>query len=283
MLITSLTNPRVKHVVALNDKKQRDADGLMLVEGFDPLSMALSCNLRPRTVFFCPALHKPAHSEGAHAALMQRLRESGAEMLETTQPVFERMAYRDGPDGFLAVLDKPDWTLARVMAGIGDGGAGIAGRSPLLVIAERVEKPGNLGAMLRTCDAAGVDAFVTVDPVADLTNPNVVRASQGTLFSVRVAQTTQQEMRDWLRQKGIASVATTPNDVGGKPPLPYTEFDFTRPCAILLGEEKYGLSDFWMKNAAAAIKIPMFGRINSLNVATSAALVIYEAVRQRQR
>lgn len=283
MLITSLTNPRVKHVVALNDKKQRDADGLMLVEGFDPLSMALDCNLRPRTVFFCPALYKPAHSDGAHAALMQRLRDSDAELLETTQPVFEKMAYRDGPDGLLAVLDKPDWSLASVGAVGATGQLPQLARLPLLVIAERVEKPGNLGAMLRTCDAAGVDAFITVDPVADLTNPNVVRASQGTLFSVCVAQTTQQEMLAWLRQNGIISVATTPNDVGGKPPLPYTAFDFTRPCAILMGEEKYGLSDFWLKNADVAVKIPMFGRINSLNVATSAALVIYEAVRQRQR
>lgn len=272
-LISSLSNPRVKHVVALNDKKQRDADGLMLIEGFDPLSMALECGVPVQTVFVCPALYKPAHNAGAHSDLLARARARVPEMIETTQPVFEKMAYRDGPDGFLAIAPRPRFELDALTLR--------SAQAPLLLVAERVEKPGNLGAMLRTCDAAGVDAFVTVDPVADLTNPNVVRASQGTLFSVPVAQCTRQQLHDWLKQRGIRAVATTPNDIGGKAPMPFTAFDFKQPCAILMGEEKYGLSDFWLKNADAAVKIPMFGRINSLNVATSAALVIYEAVRQR--
>jgi len=273
MLISSLTNARVKHVVALNDKKQRDADGLMLIEGHDPLAMALECGVTVRTVFVCPALHKPAHSPDAHARLLQRARDVGVEILEVSAPVFEKMAYRDGPDGWLAVAPRPPFALDALRLP--------QNRPPLLLVAERVEKPGNLGAMLRTCDAAGVDAFITVDPVADLTNPNVVRASQGTLFSMQVAQTTSRDMHAWLRTHGIISVATTPNDVAGKPPTPFTAFDFRRPCAILMGEEKYGLTAFWLQYADAAVRIPMFGRINSLNVATSAALVIYEAVRQR--
>lgn len=274
MLITSLTNVRVKHVVALNDKKQRDADGLMLIEGHDPLAMALDCGWQVRTVFVCAELHKPAHSPDAHARLLQRVRAAGIEVLETTRPVFEKIAYRDGPDGWLAVAPRPRFALDALRLP--------QNRPPLLLVAERVEKPGNLGAMLRTCDAAGVDAFVTVDPVADLTNPNVVRASQGTLFSMQVAQTTSREMHAWLRARGIVAVATTPNDVAGKPPVSFTDFDFHRPCAILMGEEKYGLTEFWLKNADVAVRIPMFGRINSLNVATSAALVVYEAVRQRE-
>jgi TrmH family RNA methyltransferase len=273
MLITSLTNARVKHVVALNDKKQRDADGLMLIEGHDPLAMALDCGVAVRTVFICDELHKPAHSPDAHARLLQRVRAAGIEVLEATRPVFEKMAYRDGPDGWLAVAPRPRFALADLRLP--------PNRPPLLLVAERVEKPGNLGAMLRTCDAAGVDAFITVDPVADLTNPNVVRASQGTLFSMPIAQTTSREMLAWLRAHHILSVATTPNDIGGKPPTTFTEFDFRRPCAILMGEEKYGLTEFWLQHADAAVRIPMFGRINSLNVATSAALVIYEAVKQR--
>ncbi len=273
-LISSLSNPRVKHTVALNDKKQRDADGLMLIEGFDPVSMALSCGVPVRTLFFCPTFYKPAHTAGAHAELMQRVRACVPEVIETTQPVFEKMAYRDGPDGFLAIAPRPRFELGALALS--------STHAPLLLVAERVEKPGNLGAMLRTCDAAGVDAFVTVDPVADLTNPNVVRASQGTLFSLPVAQCTRQQLRDWLKQHGIRAVATTPNDVGGNAPLPYTAFDFKQPCAILMGEEKFGLTDFWLKCADAAVKIPMFGRINSLNVATAAALMVYEAVRQRR-
>jgi RNA methyltransferase, TrmH family len=276
MLISSLTNPRVKHAVALNDKRQRDEDGLMLVEGFDPIDMALDCGVTPRTVYFCPALYKPAHTPHAHDGLLARLRAAGAELLETTRPVFEKIAYRDGPDGLLAVAARPGFLLTALDAAlVRQMGA------PLLLIAERVEKPGNLGAMLRTCDAAGVSAFVTVDPVADLTNPNVVRASQGTLFSVPVAQSTREDLLAWLRAHGIAAVATTPNPVNGAPPQPHTAYDFRQPCAILMGEEKYGLSDFWLHNADAAVKIPMHGRVNSLNVATSAALVIYEALRQR--
>ena len=184
------------------------------------------------------------------------------------------MAYRDGPDGWLALAPRPAFDLAGLPAA--------RGGAALLLVAEQVEKPGNLGAMLRTCDAAGVDGFVTVDPVADLTNPNVVRASQGALFSVPVAQCTQMEALSWLRARGIAIVATTPNEINGRPPLDYTAFDFTKPCAILMGEEKSGLSEFWLRNADAAVRIPMTGRINSLNVATSAALVIYEALRQRR-
>ena len=273
MRITSLTNPRVKHVVALRDKRQRDEDGLMLVEGFDPLALALDCGVRPATVFVCPDLFKPAHQPGDHDRLLTRVRETGCQVIETTQPVFEKMAYRDGPDGWLAVVPRPAFALSRLSLP--------THHPPLLLVAEAVEKPGNLGAMLRTCDAAGVHAFLFCDPKADLTNPNVVRASQGALFSVPVAQCTSAEAMRWLRERGVTIVATTPNPVRGHLPTSYTEFDFTRPTAIAVGEEKYGLSKLWLDQADAAVRIPMFGRINSLNVATSAALVIYEAVRQR--
>jgi RNA methyltransferase, TrmH family len=273
MTITSTTNPRVKHVVALNDKRQRDADGLMLIEGHDPITMALDCGVVLKTVFVCPALFKPAHTPNAQRDLLQRVRERAAEVIETSQVAFEKMAYRDGPDGWLAIADKPRFALDELSLPTQN--------APLLLVAERVEKPGNLGAMLRTCDAAGVHGFVCVDPIADLTNPNVVRASQGAMFSLPIAQSASAATIAWLRGRGIKIVATTPNPVNGRPPLPFTAFDFRQPCAIIMGEEKYGLTDTWLKSADVAVKIPMFGRINSLNVATSAALVIYEAVRQR--
>lgn len=274
MQITSLTNPRVKHVVALKDKRQRDEDNLMLIEGFDPLSLALECNVKPATIFICPELHKPAHTKNAHAEMLEKVRAAGAEIIETTRPVFEKMSYRDGPDGWLAISPRPDFSLRRLS------------QLPstnyrLLLVAEAVEKPGNLGAMLRTCDAAGVDAFIFCDPKADLANPNVVRASQGTLFSVPVAQCSSAEAIAWLRGNHIKIVATTPNPIHGQMPLSYTQFDFTQPCAIVMGEEKYGLTPTWLDGADEAVRIPMVGRINSLNVATSAALIIYEAVKQR--
>ncbi len=276
MLISSLTNPRIKHVVALNNKRQRDEDNLMLVEGFDPITLALESSVVPQTVLVCPELYKPAHTRDAHTTLLARLGASGAEIIETTRPVFEKMAYRDGPDGWLAVVKRPDFSINRLNR---------LNQLPitnyLLLIVEGVEKPGNLGAMLRTCDAAGVDAFIFCDPKADLTNPNVVRASQGTLFSVPVAQCSSAEAIAWLCEHHITSVATTPNPVRGQLPMDYTQFDFKQPCAILVGEEKYGLSQTWLEQADVAVRIPMFGRINSLNVATSAALVIYEAVKQR--
>lgn len=275
MRITSLTNPRVKHVVALRDKRQRDEDGLMLVEGFDPLALALECGVQPATVFICPELFKPAHQPDAHDRLWRRVREANCQVIETSRPVFEKMAYRDGPDGWLAVVPRPDFNLERITLP--------AGRPALLLVAEAVEKPGNLGAMLRTCDAAGADAFLFCDPKADLTNPNVVRASQGALFSVPVAQCTSAEAIRWLRAQRVLIVATTPHDVRGRPALDYIACDYVRPCAIVVGEEKYGLSARWLEEADVAVRIPMFGRINSLNVAASAAIVIYEAVNQRRR
>ncbi|MCS6774023.1 MAG: RNA methyltransferase [Thermoflexales bacterium] len=276
MRITSLTNPRVKHVVALRDhKRQRDEDGLMLIEGFDPLDLALDCGVRPKTTFVCPELFKPSHSPSEHQRLLARVAACSEEVIETSPPVFEKMAYRDGPDGWLAVAPKPKFALEDLA---------LPTNAPALVlVVESVEKPGNLGAMLRTCDAAGAHAFLFCDPKADLTNPNVVRASQGTLFSVPVAQCSNEAALGWLRQRDLCIVATTPNAVNGKPPLTFTEFDYRVPCAILVGEERYGLSAFWLRQADAAVRIPMMGRVNSLNVSVSAALVLYEAVRQRQR
>ena len=275
MFISSLTNPRVKHVVALRDKKsQREADGLMLVEGFEEVSLALASGIRPVTLFYCPALFR----KGDDTTLVELIKNTGAELIETTLPVFDKMAYRDGPDGWLIVVAKPDFKLVQLP---------IANcQLPLLVVAEAVEKPGNFGAMLRTCDAAGVDAFISCGPaaraVADLSNPNVVRSSVGTYFSVPIAEASNDETLAWLRQNNIKIVATTPNPApDGTLPMDYTAADLTQPIAILVGTEKFGLSEFWLKHADLRVRIPMLGRVNSLNVATSAALVIYEAVKQR--
>ena len=271
MLITSLTNPRVKHVVALRDKKSaREDSGLMLIEGFEELSLALACGAQPRTLFYCSEIFR----KGTDVQLQQQIAATGAELVECTRPVFEKIAYRDGPDGWLAVVDRPAFGLMTF-----DGSHGGA---PLLVVAEAMEKPGNFGAVLRTCDAAGVTGFISCDPIADLSNPNIVRASVGTLFSVPVAEASNEETLRWLRHHRIKVVATTPNPgPDGKLPLDFTQADLTQPVAILLGTEKFGLSDFWLNNADIRVRIPMLGRVNSLNVATSAALLIYEAVKQR--
>jgi TrmH family RNA methyltransferase len=280
MLITSLTNPRIKHIVALRDKKsQREADGLMLVEGFEEVSLALASGVQPKTLFFCPVLFR----KDTDAALLERIRVGGAELIEVTQPVFEKMAYRDGPDGWLIVVIKPDFRLAQLPITHYQSPL-----LPLIVVAEAVEKPGNFGAMLRSCDAAGVDAFIscgsTTEVLADLSNPNVVRSSVGTYFSVPIAEASNDEALRWLRQNHIQIIATTPNPgPDGVLPMDYTHADLTQPIAILVGTEKFGLSEFWLRHADVRVRIPMLGRVNSLNVATSAALVIYEAVRQRAK
>ncbi len=296
MLITSLTNPRVKHVVALRDKKsERETSGLMLIEGFEELTLALACGVKPRALFYCPEIFR----KGTDVQLQRQIADMNAELIECTRPVFEKIAYRDGPDGWLAVVDRPDFGLRRFESLAGSESSSLTSSphhpitsslhlpspisNPLFVVAEAMEKPGNFGAILRTCDAAGVSGFISCDPIADLSNPNIVRASVGTLFSVPVAEASNDETLRWLREHNIKVVATTPNPGPDRTlPLDFTQADLTQPVAILLGTEKFGLSDFWLTNADIRVRIPMLGRVNSLNVATSAALLIYEAVKQRR-
>jgi TrmH family RNA methyltransferase len=179
---------------------------------------------------------------------------------------FRKIAYRESPDGWLAVVPAVGAELGELEVG----------GSPLVVICQGVEKPGNLGAILRTADAAGVAAVIATDPVTDWGNPNVIRASKGTVFSVPVAASSSDLVLAWLAEHSIRLVATTP---GADRSL--TEADFSGPVAIAVGSEKFGLPEEWLARADVLIRIPMFGRADSLNVATAAAIVCYEAVRQR--
>ena len=182
-------------------------------------------------------------------------------------PVFKKIAYRDNPDGCLAVLPAPRRRLDDL----------VAGDRPLLVVAEAVEKPGNLGALLRSADAAGATGVIVCDPTTDLNNPNVVRSSRGTLFTVPLAEASTAEALAWLRARQIAIVAATP-----QAQLIYTEADLRGPLAIAVGAEDDGLTPAWLDQADLTVRIPIFGQVNSLNVATAASLILYEAVRQRQ-
>ena len=263
MAITSQQNPRIKHVVRLRERRQRDRDGLMLVEGREELSLALASGARPQALFYCPAFF----GAGDQPALLTRAREAGADLVEVSAPVFEKLAYREHPDGWLAVVPTPRRRLADLSLG----------PTPLLVAAEAVEKPGNLGAILRTADAAGVEGLIVCNPATDVGNPNVVRSSKGTFFTVPVVEAESAEALAWLRERGIALVATTP-----QAGLIYTQADLRGPVAIAVGTEDEGLSRAWLAQADVAVRIPMAGRVNSLNVATAAALLLYEAVRQRR-
>jgi len=187
-------------------------------------------------------------------------------LIEVSPAVFEKIAYRENPDGWLAVIPA----LRRRLDDLSPGA------NSLLVVAEAIEKPGNLGAILRSADAAGATGLIICDPTTDLANPNVVRSSRGTLFSVRVAEAGGAETIAWLRARGIKLVAATP-----QANLVYTEADLRGPAAIAVGAEDEGLSRAWLEQADIAVRIPMLGRVNSLNVATAATLLLYEAVRQR--
>lgn len=262
--IESLKNPRVKHVVKLRDRRDREREGLFLIEGYRELLRALENDYPVQEVFYCTALWRGGNEQ----RLVDSLAAAGAELLETTEPVFRKMAYRDRPEGLIGVAPQRRRELTDVT--LGD--------PPFLLVAEAIEKPGNLGTMLRTADAGGVDALVVCNRCTDIFNPNVVRASTGTLFTVSLAETTSAEALDWLRRNRIAVVAATPHtDVF------YDQVDLTGPVAVVVGTEQYGLSDDWLAQADLQVRIPMLGVADSLNVAAATTILLYEVVRQRGR
>jgi len=255
MDITSLQNPRVKHIVKLrDDKRQRKEDGLMLVEGYDEIQLALSAGHKPQTLLSAPELTSRAINGG------------NAESITVNRAVFEKMSYRENPDGWLAVFSIPYTSLDDLKLS----------ELPLLILAESIEKPGNLGAILRTADAAHVDALLVCDPRVDVWNPNVVRASRGAVFCVPVVECDNAAALKLLKARKIRLLAATPSAEAL-----YSDANMRDSLAIAIGTEDQGLTDFWMSNADMRVKIPMMGKVNSLNVSVSTALIVYEAVRQR--
>lgn len=261
-IITSLQNPKVKYVTALRERRKRQQEGATLVEGYDELILALASGIKPIEVFYCPTLFRTPEQMG----LVARIGAIETMLMEVDERVFAKIAYRENPDGWLATFPLPGRELSELALST----------NPFLVVCESVEKPGNLGAILRTADAAGVDALIACNPLTDWGNPNVVRASKGALFSVPVAAASSAQTLAWLRDRRIRIIVATPQAA-----TPYTQVDLRGPVAVAVGEEKHGLSQEWLDQADEAVVIPMFGRVNSLNVATATALLIYEVIRQR--
>ena len=226
----------------------------MLVEGCDELTLALSTGLKPQTLLTAPEL----------ATVSMEI--PSAEITTVTRAVFEKISYRDNPDGWLGIFSIPKTSLADLKLS----------ESPLVIVAESVEKPGNLGAILRTADAAHVDALLVCDPRVDLWNPNVVRASRGTVFTVPTVEVESPNALAFLRSGKMRVLAATPSAEAL-----YTDVNLKEPVAIAVGTEDEGLTDFWMSNADVKVKIPMLGTVNSLNVSIATALITYECVRQR--
>lgn len=261
-LVSSLQNAGVKEVVKLRQRSHRDENALLIVEGYREVKRALDNRVPALKLFYCPALYQGKNEP----ALVARCAELGVPLFECTEPVFLKIAYRDRPEGLLALCPQVHRTLADLRLP----------ENPLVVVAERIEKPGNLGTMLRTADAAGAHALVVCDRCTDVNNPNVVRASIGTLFTVPVAEASTAETLAWLKAYGIRTVAASPHAAQN-----YTAVDLTRPIAIVVGAEQFGLSDAWMTQADELVRIPMRGQADSLNVAAAATILLYEAVRQR--
>lgn len=264
--ITSLQNPRVKSALGLFERRDRDQTGLFLIEGFRELSRALQGGVAIKEVFFCEDLFL-GENEGS---LLEEIQKKGAQLYSCSEPVLRKISYRDRPDGLIAVASQMDASfefLKKELKGV---------ENPFLLVAEAIEKPGNLGTILRSSDAVGVDAAIVCDRCTDIFNPNVVRASVGTLFTQPVAEVSHEDLISWLKENKIQIVAATPHAE-----REFTKTDLTGPIAIVVGTEQLGLSKKWMDAADIQVKIPMMGCADSLNVATATTLMLYEVLRQR--
>ncbi len=263
-IIQSRQNPRVQAVARLRDRPEREARGRFIAEGLRELGRALERKVKVEEIYFCPEMFRGSEA----AELVSRCRSAGIICCEVGRSAFEKMSGREGPDGLLGVAHTWECSLERL--NLSD--------KPLLLVAESIEKPGNLGALLRTADSAGCEALIVCEPVTDVFNPNVVRSSQGAVFSVPVAVCTSEEAALWMKKKGVRTLATTPAAT-----KTFWDVDCRGPVALLLGSEKDGLSNFWLEGADEKISIPQAGLSDSLNVSSAAAIVLFEAVRQRRK
>lgn len=262
--ITSLTNPRIKDLVRLRERRHRDRTSTFLIEGFREVTRAHAAGTEIRTLYICPDLYLGSNEP----EIVSAIAETGTEIVEVAAPPFRKASYRDRPEGLLAVAHQFDTSLESLE--LSD--------DPLILVVEAIEKPGNLGTMLRTADAAGCDAVIVCDPTTDPFNPNVVRASTGTLFIVPLAIAGSAETLAFLGERGVRTVTTTPDTS-----LLHSDADLTGPLAIAIGTEQYGLTDTWLNGADERVRIPMAGRADSLNAAMAAGITLFEAVRQRSR
>ncbi len=260
-IITSAQNPKIKLIGQLKNRRDRDETGLFLIEGFRELKRAVEGGVVIESLFICRELFLGSNEP----QLIDEVRGSGAEIIVCPPHLFERFSYRDRPDGLVAIARQMKKSFEDVKA------------PSLLVVAESIEKPGNLGTILRSSDGVGADGVIVCDRCTDIYNPNVVRASVGTLFTLPVVEAGSLETLQWLKDHKIQIVAATP-----EASAVFTEVDMTGPVAIVVGTEQLGLSSLWMEQADIQVKIPMLGTADSLNVATATTLLLYEGVRQRR-
>ena len=260
--ITSRSNPKVRQAASLRNRKQRDSLGQTIVYGVRETARALAAGGEAVRAMACPKLFR---GDDPHAVVSQLL-EAGCEVLEVTEEVFERIAYGDRLDGLATIFQTRVRSLSELKVPSGS----------LVAVIEGIEKPGNLGAILRSADGAGVDAIVLVDPVIDLFNPNAIRSSVSTVFKPNIGVASPHQALEWLQGGGFSMWAARPDA-----DQLYSTANFTSPTALLLGNEAEGLTPFWDSVGVQGISLPMLGLADSLNVSTAAAVLFYEACRQR--
>lgn len=264
--ISSPQNPKIKKALKLLNRKERDETGLFLIEGEREITRASETGFPIETLFFSREFFNSEEKEN----LVRTFKEKGKEHYSLTGNVFRKLSYRENPDGLLAVARQ-------VRRGIKDLDAILKKKSdPLFIVAESLEKPGNLGTILRSCDGCGVDALILADQLTDIFNPNVVRASMGTLFSVPIIESDGESIVRYLNDKKIEIFAATPEGAAE-----YTQCDYTKGSAFVVGSEHSGLSKLFRERAGKKVFIPMHGIADSLNVSLAATLLMYEALRQR--
>ena len=262
MRITSLQNPHIKNCVKLQQRKERDRQQTVVIEGYRAILSALQNGYPLTTLYYAPELFYGAQEQ----ALLRQAEQAGATLYEVAAEPFQKMALLPRADGLLALAPQVRRTLTNYRPR----------PNALFLVAEAVEKPANLGAIIRSADGAGADALIVCDPQVDIFNPDVMRASVGTFFTLPLLCATTAETMQWCKAQSILTLAATP-----QADTLYTNVDMRVSVAIAVGNEQHGLSIDWLKGADVGVKLPMYGQINSLNVAVAAALLLYEVVRQR--
>lgn len=258
-IITSLQNPAIKNIIKLQKSKDRKEQNLFVIEGVREINLAISQNYEIKQLYFCPELIQQQVEELISSKQIKR-------KTEISHSVFEKIAYREGSDGLIALAEPKHLKLEEI----------ILPPNPLIIVLESIEKPGNLGAILRTADAANVDAVIICDPLCDIYNPNTIRSSIGCIFTNQIVVCSSEETIKWLKNSNIKSYAAalTANKY-------YHETNLSGAVALVMGTEAFGLSEKWLSQSDYQIKIPMLGKIDSLNVSTSTAILVFEAMRQR--
>ena len=263
MRITSAANPRLKAAVRLRGRRERDRRGLTLIDGARETLRAIQGGATIREAFIEPAVCEDDECR----SVVSKLREAGVPLSELGRDAFEKLAYGDRVDGVVAVAETPTHRLEELELP----------PQPLISVIEGVEKPGNLGAILRTADGAGLDAVIVADSATDLFNPNIIRASIGTVFALPVSVASSGEVLAWLKERSIAIIAARVDAS-----VDYTDADYSGAVAIALGSEARGLAGAWGDVARVSVHVPMLGVADSLNVSATAAVLFYEALRQRR-